>query len=311
MPDPVAVSSGCSDAADKESDEPPPGGSLDDTGEQGLSVGDEVRWDLALDPGSGHAVRLAGETDAAGIRLAARGQEITTYLTPYGNFSAIQRTCRLAVRQADWSATDGLVLRGDCTDIETVPPAILLRSTGSGYQHTVPLHWQDHAFTVALSPGSMPGQAGNLPLASGNWERLTRAPTGENRVVADRRLLTRLPAPRTAGIHEVTVETYRGDGLRLAVRLASAEKGPYAQRQLQKWYGSQAGSGRIDDLAVFDATAVRYFTTRGRVRGAAAPRHGAGLRVDHPRQRSSRCRRRPRRGARAASARSPRRHASS
>jgi CDP-glycerol glycerophosphotransferase len=265
------------DAADKESDEPPPGGSLDDAGEQGLSVGDEIRWDLALDPGSGHAVRLAGETDAAGIRLAARGQEITTYLTPYGNFSAIQRTCRLVVRQADWSATDGLVLRGDCTDIETVPPAILLRSTGSGYQHTVPLQWQDHAFTVALSPGSMPGQAGNLPLASGNWELLTRTPTGENRVVADRRLLTRLPAPRTAGIHEVTVETYRGDGLRLAVRLASAEKGPYAQRQLQEWYGSQSGSGRIDDLAVFDSHGGKHYSCNPRAIYEELQRRDTGL----------------------------------
>src|SRR6266581_2726694 len=74
-------------------------GSLDGADEPataaGDEVGDEVRWDLALDPGTGRAVRLAGETGAAGSRLSTGGQEITTYLTAYGNLSAIQRTCRL------------------------------------------------------------------------------------------------------------------------------------------------------------------------------------------------------------------------
>jgi CDP-glycerol glycerophosphotransferase len=101
-----------------------------------------------------------------------------TYLTPFGNLSAVQRTCRLVVRQLSWTAPDRLTVRGDYLGADTMPPAILLRSTGSGYRHTVPLQWQDGTFVAHLSPGSMPGQAGDLPLASGRWELLARAPGG-------------------------------------------------------------------------------------------------------------------------------------
>jgi len=264
--------------ADREaSDRGSPDGADESVMQAGDEVGDEVRLDLAFDPGTGRAVRLAGESGAAGSRLAAGGQEITTYLTPYGNLSVVRRACRLVVRQADWTAAGRLVLRGDCTGTETAPPAILLRSTGSGYQHTVRLRWQDRAFSADLSPGCMPGQAGDLPLASGKWELLSRTPAGETRVVADRSLLARLPAPRLAGVHEVTVETNRGDALRLAVRLVSADTGAYAQRQLREWYGSQATCGRIDDLAVFDSHGGRQYSCNPRAVYEELRRRGTGL----------------------------------
>jgi len=242
------------------------------------SVGDEVHWDLALDPGTGNAVRLAGEADAAGIRLAAGGQEITTYLTAYGNLSVNQRSCRLVVRQVHWTPADQLVLRGDYANADAVPTAILLRSTGSGYQHTVPLHWQDREFSACLSPGAMPGMAGDLPLASGRWELLARTPAGETQVVVERRMATRLPSPHQAGLHMVTAETYRGDALRLTVRLASAETGPYAQRQLREWYGSQAAArGQIDDLAIFDSHGGKQYSCNPRAIYEELRRRDTGL----------------------------------
>ena len=56
-----------------------------------MSVADDVHWNLDLDPGTGRTIRLAGGPSAAGIRLAAGGQEVTTYLTPFGAKSASVR----------------------------------------------------------------------------------------------------------------------------------------------------------------------------------------------------------------------------
>jgi CDP-glycerol glycerophosphotransferase len=250
---------------------------LNGAGELVLSVGDDVHWNLALKPGTGPAIRLAGLPTAAGCRLAMDGQEITTYLTPFGNLSAVQRPCRLVVRELSWTAGDCLTVHGDYLGTGAMPPAILLRSTGSGYQHTVPLRWQDGTFVAHLSPGAMPGQDGDLPLASGRWELFARTPEGETRVAVDRRLLAQLPAPRRAGIHEVTVGTHRGDALQIHVRPASADSGGYAQRMLQEWYGSNIGGGRIDDLVVFDSHGGKQYSCNPRAIYEELRRRDTGL----------------------------------
>jgi CDP-glycerol glycerophosphotransferase len=243
-----------------------------------LPADDEVHWDLALDPGTGHPVRLAGEPGAAGTRLAAAGQEITSYQTPYGSFSVIQRARRLIVRQANWTPAGSLVLRGDYAGAEDAPQTILLRSARSGYQHTVPLRWHDGVFSAEVSPGSMPGQAGDLPLANGRWQLLAQTVAGESRVVADRGLLARLPALRQDGLHAVKVETYRGDALLLSVRLASAELGGYAQQQLREWYGSQVASAQIEDIAVFDSHGGKQYSCNPRAVYEELRRRDSGLR---------------------------------
>ena len=229
-----------------------------------VSVADDVHWNVDLDPGTGRAIRLAGNPDAAGVRLAAGDQEVTTYLTPFGNLSAIQRKCRLVVRQESWTAADRLTLRGDYPSTEAMPSAILLRSTGSGYQHTVPLRWQDGTFVAHLSPGSMPGHGGDLPLASGRWELLAQTPDGNTRVVADRGLLAQLPTQRQTGIHQVTLGAYRGDALQIHVRRASADSGSYAQRRLREWYGSQVACGHIEDIALFDSHGGKQYSCNPR-----------------------------------------------
>ena len=242
-----------------------------------VPVADEVHWNLDLDPGTGRTIRLAGRPGAVGFRVAAGGQEVTTYLTPFGNLSAIQRKCRLVVRQASWTAADRLTFRGDYPGTEAMPSAILLRTTGSGYQHTVPLWWQDGMFAAHLSLGSMPGHGGDLPLASGRWELLAQTPGGNTRVVADRSLLPQLPAPRQTGIHQVTLGAYRDDALQIHVRRASADSGNYAQRRLQEWYGSQVGRGRIEDLAVFDSHGARQYSCNPRAIYEELRRRDTGL----------------------------------
>jgi len=252
-------------------------GSLSCAGEPAVSVGDDVHWNLALDPGTGRAIRLAGNPGATGCQLAVGDDEVATYLTPFGNLSAVQRKCRLVVRQASWTAADRLTIRGDYPGTGAMPPEILLRSTGSGYQHRVPLRWQDGTFVAHLSPGSMPGQAGDLPLASGRWELFARAPGGETRVVADRGLLARLPGRRQTGIHQVTMGTYRGDALQISVRLASADSGGYAQRRLQEWYGSNLAGGRVDDVAVFESHGGKQYSCNPRAIYEELRRRDTGL----------------------------------
>jgi CDP-glycerol glycerophosphotransferase len=252
-------------------------GPLASTGEPAAAVGDEIHWDFALQPGTGGKVRLAGEPGVIGHRRAQDGQELTTYLTAFGNLSAVQRKCRLIVRDASWTAGDRFTLRGDFPGTGAKPTVILLRSTGSGYQHMMPLRWQDDTFEANLSPGAMPGLAGDLPLAAGRWELLAQTKAGETtRVVADRRLLTRLPEPREVGIHRVTADSYRGDALQIRVRSVSADAGKYPQRKLQEWYHSNTG-GRIDDIAIFDSHGARQYSCNPRAIYEELRRRDSGL----------------------------------
>jgi len=153
----------------------------------------------------------------------------------------------------------------------------MLRSTGPGYQHSVPLQWQDSAFMADLSPGSMPGLAGELPLASGRWQLHARTATGETEVGAGRRLLSQLPAPRQIGIHEVALEPYRGDALQIRVRLASADFGGYGQRKLAEWYHANLAHGQIDDVVVFDSHGGKQYSCNPRAIYDELRRRDTGL----------------------------------
>jgi CDP-glycerol glycerophosphotransferase len=245
--------------------------------ETAMPAADEIHWDFAFDPGTGGKVRLAGEPAVIGHRLAEGGQELTTYLTAFGNLSAVQRKCCLIVREASWTAGDRLSLRGDYPGAGAMPPVIQLRSTGSGYQHAVPLRWQGDTFTASVPAGAMPGLAGDLPLGIGRWELLAQTEAGETRVVADRQLLTGLPEPRQVGIHHVAADSYRGDCFQIQVRAAAADAGKYTQRKLQEWYRSGAAGGRIDEVAVFDSHGGKQYSCNPRAIYEELRRRDAGL----------------------------------
>jgi CDP-glycerol glycerophosphotransferase len=219
----------------------------------GRAVGAEVHWDFALDSGSGPARRLSAEPGAAGVRLTAGGQEVTTYRTVFGGFSAVRCASRLVVQEASWAAGDSLLLRGDCADTERRPAAILLRSAGSAYQYAIPLSWEGDAFVARLTLESMPGQSGHAPIATGRWDLRAESSAGETSVVAAPGLISGLPEPRQAGSHQVSVEPHHGGALRLAVQPAAAELSAYGQRQLQERYAAQTGRTRIEAIAVFDS----------------------------------------------------------
>ena len=252
-------------------------GPLDDAGGLALVVADNIHWNLSLDPGTGSAIRLGGEPGTAGQRAAVDSEEIATYVTPFGNLSAVQRQCRLVVQDASWTAAGRLLVRGDFLGAGAKPSAIMLRSTGSGYQHTVPLRWQDGTFMAYLSPDSMPGLAGDLPLASGRWQLHARTAAGETQLGAGRRLLSQLPAPRQTGIHEVALEPYRGDAVQIRVRLASADFGGYGQRKLAEWYHANLADGGIDDIVVFDSHGGKQYSCNPRAIYDELRRRGTGL----------------------------------
>lgn len=252
-------------------------GPLTRSGMPAVAVADDIHWNFSLHPGSGRTIRLAAERAVAGQRAAAEDQELTTYVTAFGNLSAVQRQCRVVVRQVSWTTDGLLLLRGDYLGTGPSPSAILLRSNGSGYQHTVPLQWQDGTFSARLAPGAMPSILGDLPLASGRWEMYSRTSTGETRLVADRRLLTELPAPRGIGIHEVGVESYRGDALQLQVRRQAADAGGYAQRQLREHYQVLLTSSKLDDIALFDSHGGKQYSCNTRAVYEELRRRDTGL----------------------------------
>lgn len=230
------------------------------TGARVPTVTDEVYWDLALDIGDGRKIRLAGEPDVIGHRFAIGEEELTTYLTPFGNLSAVQRRCCPCVRDVSWTSADRLVLRGDIPGGAARPERILLRSAGSGYQHTVPLSWHDDSFAASLSPAGMTGPGADLPLASGQWEVLAHSAAGVRRVVADRGLLTRLPAPRPVGIHDVAVESYRNDALQIRVQRSLAHAGRYTQRMPRERGRSSHDDAGTDAVALFESHGGRQYS---------------------------------------------------
>ncbi len=118
--------------------------------------------------------------------------------------------------------------------------------------------WLDRA---ELTPGQMPTLAGDLPLATGNWNLLAPAAGGEVTVAVARHLLPGLSGYRPAGSHEIRPRPYRVDVLRLQVRAARAasERGGYAQRQSELRKYPRALAKPVRDLAVFDTFGGRQF----------------------------------------------------
>jgi CDP-glycerol glycerophosphotransferase len=221
--------------------------------ERALPGHDEISWDVSLNPGTG-AVRLAAAGAAAGARVSSSGREITTTLTPYGNFTVTERNCHLAVSQVEWTPDGRLTLAGQHPAADK-PAELLLRKSGANDQHAVGLTWEDDHFSGTFDPASMPALAGRLPLESGRWDLLARAGDREFAVAVVAGKRAELPDYHPAGIHEVAVEVYQADLLRLNVRVgyANGERGSYAQRRLQRRDYPAAASRPLRELAVFES----------------------------------------------------------
>ncbi len=219
-------------------------------------VHDEITWDVSISPGGGGpTARLAMTPATAGARLSSDGREVTAFTTHFGFLSMLERTVRPVVTDLEWTSEHHLRLHGNHTDPQNRPTELILRHSLSGQRHRLPLSWQADAFTAELAPGAMPGLAGNLPLASGKWRLLARVGAGEITVAAARRLLADLSGYHRVGLHEVELQPYRTDALRLNVRtaLAADERGRYAAHRLRTHGYAKAASQPLRDLAVFDS----------------------------------------------------------
>jgi CDP-glycerol glycerophosphotransferase len=256
--------------------------------------------------GAAPVTRLASAPATAGARLSRDGREVTAVVTHFGYLSLLERTARPVITHLDWTSLDWtsldwasldgaglerasldgtrlgggalegtsldgtgpqrLILRGDYADPGRRPDELVLRHTRSGQQHALPLSWNGNAFATELSPGAMPGLAGPLPLASGNWQLLAPAGRGEVAVAVARRLLPGLPGYHTAGRHEVEAQPYRTDALRLSVRVALApgERGRHAQRRLRTGHYPEAIRRPVRDLAVFDSFGGQHYSCNPR-----------------------------------------------
>jgi CDP-glycerol glycerophosphotransferase len=255
---------------------------------QATRAGTEFTWNVSINPGGAAPVtRLASAPATAGARLARAGREVTAVVTHFGYLSLLERTARPVVTHLDWTSLDWtsldrpglhgasldetgpqrLVLRGDYTDPGRRPDELVLRHTRSGQHHALPLSWNGNTFATQLSPGAMPGLAGQWPLASGNWQLLAPVGDGEVPVAVARRLLPGLPGYHPAGPrHEVEAQPYRTDALRLSMRVAlgPGERGRYAQRRLRTGNYPEAARQPLRDLAVFDSFGGRHYSCNPR-----------------------------------------------
>jgi CDP-glycerol glycerophosphotransferase len=182
-------------------------------------VHDEFTWDVSINPGGGGAItRLAAQPAAAGARLSRAGREVTAFVTHFGYLSMLERALRPVVTDFAWTGAQRLRLRGDCAGPGRGPAALILRHSASGAEHRIPLSWQADTFVADLAPGAMPGLAGPLPLDRGKWRLLGRFGQAEVTVAVARHLLAGLPGYHRVGLHEVELQPYRTDALRLDVR---------------------------------------------------------------------------------------------
>jgi len=223
-------------------------------------VHDEFNWDVSVNPGGGGATaRLAMGMATAGARLTSSGREVTAFVTHFGYFSLLERTLRPVVTGIEWDDTKQLLLRGDHGDAAHRPAELIMRHHRSGQQYRLPLTWDGGSFTALLDPSAVPGVGGLQPLATGKWRFLAQVGTGEVTVAVARNLLSGLPGYHRVGLHEIELQPYRTDALRLDIRpaLGPDERGRYAQWRLQAHDYPAAAAKPLQDLAVFDSYSGR------------------------------------------------------
>jgi CDP-glycerol glycerophosphotransferase len=155
----------------------------------------------------------------------------------------------------EWTPAGQLLLAGDYPVSEGSQAELVLRQSGSNDQHVLQPTVADGRFSAEFDPAAMLTPFGTLPLGSGKWELLARTTGREFPVAVHPRQRCDLPGYRRAGIHEVAVEAFGADELRLSVRLgyATDERGSYAQRRLRNRDYPAAAAQPLRDLAVFES----------------------------------------------------------
>jgi CDP-glycerol glycerophosphotransferase len=159
---------------------------------------------------------------------------------------------------------DGTTIRvtGTSADEGTRPDRVIMRRRRTSDVHEVPLSWDGPAFTALLNARRESG----FPLPTGRWDLYVPGPHGEINMGIDRATRKALPEPRFVGVHELSIQSHRGDLLHLWIRtaLSDDERGPYAQRRLQRQYYGSANTAPLRDLVVFESYFGRQYSCNPR-----------------------------------------------
>ncbi|MFC5180338.1 bifunctional glycosyltransferase/CDP-glycerol:glycerophosphate glycerophosphotransferase [Actinomadura harenae] len=216
-------------------------------------ISDGVNWEFRL-CGAGRPIRMMFADGVGEGRYPAGAQDFALTRTRYGNVRGVERFRRPVVTGVRWTGGDRLVLTGEMSP-GPLPAELIVRRRRSSEEHRVPLTWDDHAFSVELTPGRMPLFGSGLPLGSGLWDLVVDSEVGETMVVMERGVIAGLPEPRVVGLHEVAFGLHQGDALGLRIRqdLADDERGRHAQRRIQEDEYPRMRERPLRDLAVFDS----------------------------------------------------------
>ncbi len=212
-------------------------------------TGDSIDWDVSLRT-KGTTLRLAVEADLVDLRAGVAGREYDVIATKYGNLTLVERAPRLVVTGTRWLDGSTIELTGSSADERNRPDRLILRMRRSTLATEVPLTWDGPRFTAQLD-----GRSGGLPLSSGRWDLYAPGERGDLTVGIDRGARGALPEPHFVGMHELVLKAHRGDLLHLFVRraLTDDERGPYAQRRMQRALYGAANTAPIRDVVVFES----------------------------------------------------------
>ncbi|QKW39035.1 CDP-glycerol glycerophosphotransferase family protein [Actinomadura sp. NAK00032] len=241
----------------------------------GAAVTDSIEWDFSLTAGGQDRLRLAVEADLLDLRADVAGREYDVIATNYGNLTLVERAPRPTITHVEW--LDGTTIRvaGTSGDEGTRPDRLIMRRRRTSDVHEVPLSWDGPAFTALLNARRESG----FPLPTGRWDLYVPGAHGEINMGIDRATRRALPEPRFVGVHELSLQSHRGDLLHLWIRtaLSDDERGAYAQRRLQRHYYSSANTAPLRDLVVFESYFGRQYSCNPRAVFEEMQRREPGL----------------------------------
>jgi CDP-glycerol glycerophosphotransferase len=238
-------------------------------------VGEGIQWDVDLHV-DGKARKLAMTESARPVRYVLGTSEVTLTTTRFGNLTAVERSSRPVVEQAEWTSDGRIILTG--TAMER-PTELIVRHRRASEEYRFPIVWEQERFTVEVAPARVAKLGGELPLASGNWAFLVTGAAGDVPVVVDRSRLAELSRPHVIGIHEFRLASYQTDALQLKVSAAlpDDERGLYAQRMIQENDYRAYLEEPLKDLVVFDCYEGLQYSCSPRAIYEELQRRGSGL----------------------------------
>ncbi|MEV1020907.1 CDP-glycerol glycerophosphotransferase family protein [Streptomyces sp. NPDC050264] len=228
----------------------------------GGSDGPADPWGAGLVRPDGSWASLAVRPDIAPGRYGlGGGRELMVLANPSGNTELRDQTVRPVVDTVRWAESGRLLLAGSYPDAGR--RELVLVHSGHDEEAVVPVTLADGRFEVSLDPHALPGPAGTLPLAEGNWYLFLRGtgdsdPDSRVPVLVSPARHPELPLTRELGGRDFVVQRRHHDQLLLTsgTSLPEPDRGRGAQNALRAAYATQRTLPRRD--------AVLYVSFDGR-----------------------------------------------